>query len=117
MYVTVTCQTASYALVTRKPVGQLRSKRRLAAAVQVDLRIFGCDTLFGALAMLISQCRVQRLFIFAAFSAVVPGATLAQFDHIPLYFEANQGQASPRVRYLARSGNVKAFITDEGVTV
>jgi len=36
---------------------------------------------------------------------------------LPLRFEANQGQWSPDVRYLARSGGVKVALTDRGPSV
>src|SRR5208282_6284426 len=32
---------------------------------------------------------------------------------MPLYFEANHGQADPGVRYLARSGRYSLFLTDD----
>jgi hypothetical protein len=38
----------------------------------------------------------------------------AALERLPLRFEANQGQWSPDVRYLARGGSVKVALTDRG---
>ena len=40
-----------------------------------------------------------------------------QFGDFPLAFEPNQGQTDPRVRYLARSGNMVVFLTGDGYTL
>ncbi len=44
-------------------------------------------------------------------------AARAAWQGLPLRFEANQGQWSPDVRYLARSGGVKVALTDRGPSV
>ena len=41
----------------------------------------------------------------------------SQFGNLPLSFEPNQGQTDPRVRYLARSGNMVVFLTGDGYTL
>ena len=41
----------------------------------------------------------------------------SQFGNLPLAFEPNQGQTDPRVRYLARSGNMVVFLTGDGYTL
>ena len=54
-------------------------------------------------------------------NAAPPAASLAAaraaLGALPLRFEANQGQWSPDVRYLARSGGVKVALTDRGPSV
>ncbi|MGA9722301.1 MAG: hypothetical protein WBQ86_07605, partial [Candidatus Binatus sp.] len=35
---------------------------------------------------------------------------------LPLYFEKNQGQVNPSVRYLARAGRMSLFLTDDAAT-
>jgi hypothetical protein len=44
-------------------------------------------------------------------------AVAKSFGHLPLSFEANQGQTDPAVRYLARSGASTIFLTDDGATL
>ena len=36
---------------------------------------------------------------------------------MPSYFEKNQGQSDPRVKYLSRSGRYSMFLTEDGTTV
>jgi hypothetical protein len=54
-------------------------------------------------------------------NAAPPAPTLAAaraaLEGLPLRFEANQGQWSPDVRYLARSGGVNVALTDRGPSV
>src|SRR5258708_37380851 len=38
---------------------------------------------------------------------------LNKIGGLPLYFEVNQGQVDPSVRYLARSGRYSLFLTDD----
>src|ERR1700688_1725444 len=38
---------------------------------------------------------------------------LNKIGGLPLYFEVNQGQVDPSVRYLARSGRSSLFLTDD----
>ncbi|MGA2272367.1 MAG: SBBP repeat-containing protein [Bryobacteraceae bacterium] len=44
-------------------------------------------------------------------------AARAALKGLPLRFESNQGQWSPDVRYLARSGGVKVALTDHGPSI
>jgi len=53
----------------------------------------------------------------AAPPAPTLAAARAALQGLPLRFEANQGQWSPDVRYLARSGGVKVALTDRGPSV
>ena len=39
------------------------------------------------------------------------------FGSIPVYFEENRGQSDARARYVARGGNLVAFVTEEGWTI
>jgi len=55
--------------------------------------------------------------LYAAPPAPTPAAARAALAGLPLRFEANQGQWSPDVRYLARSGGVKVALTDRGPSV
>ncbi|MGO9229227.1 MAG: SBBP repeat-containing protein [Bryobacteraceae bacterium] len=54
----------------------------------------------------------------ACLHAAPPAPSLAvgraALEGLPLRFEANQGQWSPEVRYLARGGSVKVALTDRG---
>lgn len=56
--------------------------------------------------------------IAACLDAASPAPSLAvgraALERLPLRFEANQGQWSPDVRYLARGGSVKVALTDSG---
>src|SRR5690349_18753132 len=45
----------------------------------------------------------------------VMAATAAASDHVGLRFEPNQGQAAPRVRFLARTHGLAAAFEDSGV--
>ena len=36
---------------------------------------------------------------------------------MPTYFERNQGQTDPSVKYLSRSGRYSMFLTDDATTV
>jgi hypothetical protein len=55
--------------------------------------------------------------LYAAPPAPSLAAARAALQGLPLRFEANQGQWSPDVRYLARSGGVKVALTDRGPSV
>jgi len=46
-----------------------------------------------------------------------PAGSIGSGQHLPFFFEANQGQLDPRVRFRARAGNYTLFLTDEGATV
>jgi len=46
------------------------------------------------------------------FSAKQAASPLAAFAHLPLYFERNDGQSDPRVKFLARGGGYALFLTD-----
>src|SRR5260370_18413 len=39
------------------------------------------------------------------------------FGRVPPYFEENRGQADARARYVARTGNLIAFLTQDGWTL
>jgi hypothetical protein len=67
--------------------------------------------------MSIPNCPLRHLAIVVAFSSLISAANVRHFVPPPLYFEVNRGQADPSVRYVARSGNVAAFISNEGVAV
>jgi hypothetical protein len=55
--------------------------------------------------------------LYAAPPAPSLAAARAALEGLPLRFEANRGQWSPDVRYLARSGGVKVALTDRGPSV
>src|SRR5579884_4403724 len=48
--------------------------------------------------------------------AISSAKVRSDFGNLPLYFEKNQGQAPSQVRYIARTGNVAAFISNDGLT-
>src|SRR5271163_2952992 len=54
---------------------------------------------------------------FAAPAAPAKSSAAVTASRVPLYFEANQGQTSGEVRYVARAGGYTAFLTGHDVVL
>src|SRR5580658_10063362 len=68
-----------------------------------------------SLALLVVATTIVRGHGFVSQSKA-PGArpdALKRFAAMPLYFERNQGQSDPSVRFIARQGNYAVFLTDD----
>lgn len=53
------------------------------------------------------------LFVLLAATVTVPAADRGQLANIPVYFEANQGQAEPSVRFLSRGPGYSFYLTSK----
>src|SRR5215469_4109117 len=74
-----------------------------------------CLSCFAALPLLFHRQPSKKLSQReeSAHAASVPNhaAVLNNYGKIPLSFEANQGQADPRVKFLSRSGQMTLLLT------
>ena len=55
--------------------------------------------------------------IFAAAPSPNSAKIRRDFGNVPIYFEANQGQADPSLRYLARGSGLRAAVRQDGLTL
>ncbi|HYP13762.1 MAG TPA: DUF4214 domain-containing protein [Bryobacteraceae bacterium] len=58
------------------------------------------------------MCKNFCIFLLAAAAPIFAGGPTVNQAKLPLYFEANQGQTNPAVRYLSRTPSGLVFLTD-----
>src|SRR4051794_10424488 len=64
--------------------------------------------------LLVEQLEIRQLLDGAGAD---PARLLANFSQLPLPFEANQGQAAPQVKFLARGSGYGLFLTSDAAVL